>query len=82
MVLVRSEGKEGGIVVDEVLDVVDIPTGALEVSPSTVDPERASLFEGVVRVDDHPVALLDIGKLFASEGIGALGRSRGKEADI
>jgi purine-binding chemotaxis protein CheW len=53
------------LLVDAVLDLVLLPTIAIEPVPAALDPARARFLRGVARHDEQPLGLLDLNELIA-----------------
>src|SRR5579872_6637948 len=60
IVIVHVEGKTMGVVADRVLDVRDIPVSAIQPPSSFASPGDAAILQGIARVEDRIVILLDI----------------------
>lgn len=72
ILLGRSAHMSSGIRVDRVVDVVDLPQSTIQSPPATL-PERLRTFvSGVLSFQDHPVAVLDLERIFAdyARGLG------------
>ena len=63
IVIVESEAVQTGLLVDEVLEVVEIPISRLELPLATLAPERKSFITHVYRWNGRLMALLDIGQI-------------------
>ena len=58
IVVIKHEGKEAGLLVDEVRDVKELPASAVHPVLDSIDPSRARLFEGTVVCNGQFVGLL------------------------
>jgi len=65
-------GMSSGIRVDRVVDVVDLPQSTIQQPPATLPEHMRTLVLGVLRFQEHPVAVLDLDKIFAdyARGLG------------
>lgn len=72
ILLGRSSGMSSGIRVDHVIDVVDLPQSMVQPPPATLAEHLRVLVLGVLHFQEHPVAVLDLDKLFAdyARGLG------------
>jgi purine-binding chemotaxis protein CheW len=72
ILLGRGGGMSSGIRVDRVIDVVDLPQSTIQPPPATLAEHLRALVLGVLRFQEHPVAVLDLDKLFAdyARGLG------------
>jgi len=59
-VVVRYKGESFSLLVDEVGDVIDVPTDALESPPQTLDAHWKSLLSGVFQLERQLFIVLDI----------------------
>ncbi len=66
-VIVRSEESLYSLVVDEILDVVDIPKKLFEKTPETLDSKLKKYIEGVYKLEDKLLILLSLEKLLEIE---------------
>ncbi len=68
---VTSGGRpaSAGLLVDRLSEVRHLDGEALRPPPATAPGEAAALVRGVARVDDRPLAVLDLGRAFDSERI-------------
>lgn len=64
-VILKHDDVDIALLVDGVRDLVDISAHTIEMLPSGIDPQRARLLAGIIRIDDRPIALLDVATLFA-----------------
>ena len=60
----RGSAMTSGIRVDRVLDVTDVPQGALQPPPATLSEPMRSLVQHVLRHEGQPVAVLDLDAIF------------------
>ena len=71
IVILRGRGSgqpaPAGLLVDRLADVRAIDPTALRAPPATVPSDTAILFRGVARADDHPLTVLDLPRIFATE---------------
>ena len=66
-VIVRSRGSLYALVVDEILDVMDVPNKAFEETPDTLDNNLRKYIEGVDKLKDKLLISLSIEKLINVE---------------
>lgn len=66
ILLGHGAGMRSGIRVDKVLDVVDVPQDSILPPPATLPEHLRLLVLGVTRLEERPVAVLDLDKLFAT----------------
>jgi len=55
-----------GLIVDEVSEVLRLPTTAIEPPPQGIDGIRAEFIEGIGKIDDRLLVILRLGKLLNS----------------
>lgn len=67
-----GSGMSSGIRVDHVVDVVDLPQSTIQPPPATLPEHMRALVLGVLKFQEHPVAVLDLDKMFAdyARGLG------------
>lgn len=63
---VDHRGEAFALMVDRPGDVVDLDAGVLEPPPATLDPRWASLVQGVFRLKDRLLLILDVDRALAS----------------
>jgi purine-binding chemotaxis protein CheW len=66
LVLIHHELADLALCVDAVLDLLALPAAAQTQPPATLDPTRARLISAVTRLDDRPLALLNLAALIAA----------------
>jgi len=59
-IVIEHDGELYSLVVDEVGDVKSLKTADLDRNPSTLDPAWRDVAEGVVRMDDHLLVVLNV----------------------
>jgi len=59
------------LVVDSVGEVLGVPVSAYERNPATLDPKWAGVSDGIFRLPDGLLVVLDVGRLLAFEGAAA-----------
>jgi len=64
-----------GVVVDAVDEVIDIPTTEIEPAPTFGARIRADFIEGMAKLDDEFVIILDVSQVLSAEDLGLLGHS-------
>lgn len=83
IVVVDIQGKIMGLVVDAVSEVLRIPTSTIEPPPSIVAGVDAEYIQGVGKLEDRLLILLDLNRIFTkaeSNLLGQLDKSGKKEA--
>jgi purine-binding chemotaxis protein CheW len=66
-VIVRSRDSLYALVVDEILDVIDVPNKSFEETPDTLDDNLRKYIEGVYKLKDRLLISLSIEKLINVE---------------
>jgi purine-binding chemotaxis protein CheW len=66
IVIVNSEGSKVGIVVDEVTEVLKVARNTIQPPPPLSTTIESSFINGIARIDDRLVILLDLEKVLAS----------------
>ncbi len=66
IVIVNAEGAKVGIVVDEVTEVLKVSRGAIQPPPPMSTTIESSFINGIARINDRLVILLDLEKVLAS----------------
>lgn len=64
IVMASKNGVRSGILVDQVLDVVDLPLNSIEPPLSTLDYAIMELVTGELIYNDRTVVMLDVSRLF------------------
>lgn len=67
VVVLRLADRTFGIVVDEVTEVVRVPSNEIEMLPDLVAGPGSRFVTGVARVGDRMVVVLDLNRLFTDE---------------
>jgi purine-binding chemotaxis protein CheW len=70
-VVVRDRDELFSLLVDEVGDVVDVQNGALEATPSTLDPRWRSCCDGVIRLPVGLLVVMSVEELLRMEAAAA-----------
>jgi purine-binding chemotaxis protein CheW len=66
IVIVNAEGSKVGIVVDEVTEVLKVSRNAIQPPPPMSTTIESAFINGIARINDHLVILLDLEKVLAS----------------
>lgn len=64
-VLVQHEDIDMALLIEEVLDLTELPIHEIEPPPSALDPNRAALLSGVMQHGEHLLGLLNLGAVVA-----------------
>lgn len=67
IIVLEAAGQDVGILVDGVAEVVQIPRGDIDPSPSVGNEEAARYIEGVASRDKELVIVVDVDKLLSEE---------------
>jgi len=67
MIIVNYKELEVGLIVDAASDVIDFPAEEIEPNPVVVGREAAGYIEGVIKLDERLLILLDLEKVLAAE---------------
>lgn len=59
-VIVQYDDVDMALMVDAVTDLKNFSVSELEAVPAALDPQRARLLKAIARLDDRPVAMLDL----------------------
>jgi purine-binding chemotaxis protein CheW len=78
----QDEQHDIGVVVDAVSAVVEIPDADVEPSPSFGANLRADFINGMGKIGEKFVILLDIGKVLSVEELAMLGEAGGAQAPV
>lgn len=70
-VIVAHDEVEMALVVDAVTDIINLSSEELEPVPSGLDPQRARLLQAITRLEDKPVAVLDLAAIITTLRTGA-----------
>ncbi len=81
IVIVEVHQSRVGFIVDAVTEVMRMPESSIEAPPSTVAGLKSDYLEGVGKVDDRLVILLDVDKLLTSEEKNELAEMENSAAD-
>lgn len=65
-VITKNVEVEAALLCDSVLDLVSLSAAVFEPLPSSLDPQRARLFERMTRVNDTPIALFDLAAIMST----------------
>jgi chemotaxis signal transduction protein len=63
--ITRYEETDMALLVDTVIDLVDLSSETREPVPSTLPQQQSRLLQAIFRLDDRPVALLDLAEIVA-----------------
>jgi len=75
IIIARHEGKNVGVIVDQVAELRTMDIDGLQTPPATLSDEGAALLAGIATVDDGaPLRVLDLPGLFDSERLQAFQR--------
>ncbi|GAX90545.1 chemotaxis protein CheW [Effusibacillus lacus] len=73
IIIVATDEMEVGLIVDSANDVIDISTDSIEPPPEVVGGIRAAYLEGVAKLQDRLLILLNLDKVLNSEELQQLG---------
>jgi purine-binding chemotaxis protein CheW len=59
-IIVHHDDMNMALLVDSVADIINLFDDALEAVPAALDPQKSRLLQAIVRLDDRPVALIDL----------------------
>lgn len=74
IIIVQVDDIEVGLIVDSANDVLDIPVSAIEPPPEIIEAVQIEYVEGVVKVEDRLLILLNLQKVLTEEDIEELQR--------
>lgn len=69
IIIIQLEEMEVGLIVDAANDVIDIPVDRIETAPEVVGSVNVDYIEGVAKLDDRLLLLLNIQKVLTTEDI-------------
>ncbi|WP_047981251.1 chemotaxis protein CheW [Ornithinibacillus contaminans] len=72
IIIVYLDDMEVGLIVDAANDVIDIPTSIIEPAPEVIGAVNADYIEGVAKLSDRLLILLDLKKVLTNEEINEL----------
>lgn len=72
IIIVNLEEMEVGLIVDAANDVIDIPSTVIEPAPEVIGAVNADYIDGVAKLDNRLLILLDLKKVLTNEEIGEL----------
>lgn len=64
-IMVAHNDVDMALVVEEVLDLVELPEQAIEPVPGALDPSRAALLRGVIQHEERLIAVFDLDAVIA-----------------
>lgn len=67
IIIVYLDEVEVGLIVDEAKDVIDIRVDAIEQAPEVVGADNVDYIEGVIKLDDRLLMLLDLQKVLTGQ---------------
>ncbi|MCZ0702584.1 purine-binding chemotaxis protein CheW [Natronobacillus azotifigens] len=74
MIIIHPNNMEVGLIVDAAYDVIDIPNEKIEPAPEVVGTERIEYIDGVAKLEDRLLILLNIDKVLSHESIKSLAK--------
>lgn len=69
LVIVKRERDEVGLLVDEVLDIIQIPSGQIEPPLLTLRSDKGEYLEGEVKIEDGLLGILNLEKLLLNTSL-------------
>ena len=69
IIVVELEGMVLGFIVDSVSEVLRIPASSVEPPPTMTIGSESGFIQGVVKIDDRLLILLDLKKTLGIEGV-------------
>lgn len=69
IIIIHLEEVEVGLIVDAANDVIDIPVNIIEPAPEVIGAMNVDYIEGVAKLDDRLLLLLNIQKVLTPEDI-------------
>lgn len=69
IVVVAISGTTIGIIVDAVTEVLRIPNASVEAASSIITAGETDYLQGIAKLGDRMVILLDLGKVLAKDGM-------------
>lgn len=72
IIIVYFDDMETGLIVDAANDVIDIPEKAIEPPPEVIGTVDADYIEGVAKLDDRLLILLDLQKVLTRDEVDEL----------
>lgn len=86
IVIVELESDEGildiGLIVDSVVEVVDISAADIQPAPSFGTCIRTDFIDGMGKLDEHLVVLLNVAKVLSVAELAQVGTVAGREGDM
>lgn len=67
IIIVHFKDKEVGLIVDGANDVIDIPQDSIEAPPEVIDSVDVDYIDGVVKLDERLLVLLNLEKVLATD---------------
>lgn len=67
IIIIQLDEMEVGLIVDAANDVIDIPVNIIESSPEVIGSPHVDYIEGVAKLDDRLLLLLNIQKVLTPE---------------
>lgn len=67
IIIVHLQDKEVGLIVDGANDVIDIPRDSVEAPPEVIDSVDVDYIDGVVKLDERLLVLLNLDKVLDTE---------------
>jgi purine-binding chemotaxis protein CheW len=72
IIIVNLEEMEVGLIVDAANDVIDIPSDVIEPAPEVIGAVNADYIDGVAKLENRLLILLDLKKILTNEEINEL----------
>jgi len=69
IIIVQVEEMEVGLIVDSANDVLDIPLNQIEEAPEVIGSVHVDFIDGVIKVEDRLLVLLNLQKVLSDEDI-------------
>lgn len=67
IIIVSANGLEVGLIVDAASDVIDIPAEHIEPNPEVVGTVAVDYIEGVIKIQERLIIMLNLEKILSSE---------------
>jgi purine-binding chemotaxis protein CheW len=69
IIVIRVDGMEIGMIVDNVSEVLTIPEGAVEAAPAIASSVDTAFITGIAKLDPRLVILLDLQKVISTQEV-------------